>query len=91
MPRALVLCFDGTGDSFDDDCTNVVRFVEALENKRPDKQLYYYQPGIGMSQPQRAVISPVADTRGKGTYIKTDSSWSPSRQWITRKIDEGLA
>ncbi|KIO16314.1 hypothetical protein M407DRAFT_86155 [Tulasnella calospora MUT 4182] len=52
MPRALVLCFDGTGDSFDDDCTNVVRFVEALEKRRPDKQIYYYQPGIGTSQPQ---------------------------------------
>ncbi|KAG8908871.1 hypothetical protein FRC01_007236 [Tulasnella sp. 417] len=47
MPRTLVLCFDGTGDSFDDDCTNVVRFVESLEKRRPDKQLYYYQPGIG--------------------------------------------
>lgn len=47
MPRSLVLCFDGTRDSFDDDITNVVRFVEALEKKRPEEQLYYYQPGIG--------------------------------------------
>ncbi|KIO28603.1 hypothetical protein M407DRAFT_22189 [Tulasnella calospora MUT 4182] len=46
-PRTLVLCFDGTGESFDNDCTNVVRFVKALEKKRPDKQIYYYQPGIG--------------------------------------------
>ncbi|KAG8904145.1 hypothetical protein FRC01_008851 [Tulasnella sp. 417] len=50
MPRTLVLCFDGTGDSFDDDCTNVVRFVESLEKRRPDKQLYYYQPGIGIAK-----------------------------------------
>ncbi|KIO29788.1 hypothetical protein M407DRAFT_21037 [Tulasnella calospora MUT 4182] len=71
-PRALVLCFDGTGDSFDDDCTNVVRFVEALEKRRPDKQVYYYQPGIG-------------------TYLQSNSSWSSTRQWIAKKLDQGLA
>ncbi|KIO29790.1 hypothetical protein M407DRAFT_21039 [Tulasnella calospora MUT 4182] len=72
MPRTLVLCFDGTGDSFDDDCTNVVRFVEALEKRRPDKQIYYYQPGIG-------------------TYLQPNSSWSASRQWIAKKLDQGFA
>lgn len=47
--RTLVLCFDGTGSSFDDENTNVVRFFSALEKRRRDKQLCYYQPGIGES------------------------------------------
>ncbi|KAG9029486.1 hypothetical protein FS837_003540 [Tulasnella sp. UAMH 9824] len=72
MPRTLVLCFDGTGQSFDDDYTNVVRFVEALEKRRPDKQIYYYQPGIG-------------------TYLQPNSSWSGTRQWVAKKLDEAFA
>ncbi|KAG8856463.1 hypothetical protein FRB96_006429 [Tulasnella sp. 330] len=45
--RTLVLCFDGTGNSFDDENTNIVRLFSALDKTRPDKQLCYYQPGIG--------------------------------------------
>ena len=45
--RTLVLCFDGTGDRFDDSPTNVVRLFSLLDKSNPDKQLVYYQPGIG--------------------------------------------
>ncbi|KAM0748030.1 hypothetical protein T439DRAFT_328684 [Meredithblackwellia eburnea MCA 4105] len=44
--RTLVLCFDGTGDQFDADNTNVVRLFEALKKSDPT-QLIYYQSGIG--------------------------------------------
>ncbi|KAJ7360956.1 hypothetical protein DFH08DRAFT_1074064 [Mycena albidolilacea] len=44
--RTLVLCFDGTGDQFDDDNSNVVNFFTMLE-KDSSKQLVYYQAGIG--------------------------------------------
>ncbi|KAG8903116.1 hypothetical protein FRC01_009325, partial [Tulasnella sp. 417] len=46
-PRTLILCFDGTADSFDQDATNVVRLFSAFEKEQPDRQLCYYQPGIG--------------------------------------------
>ncbi|KAG8870724.1 hypothetical protein FRB97_009426, partial [Tulasnella sp. 331] len=71
-PRTLILCFDGTGNSFDDDNTNIVRLFSALDKRRPDKQLCYYQPGIG-------------------TYLTSASSWSPWRQAIAKKMDEGFA
>ncbi|RXW14426.1 hypothetical protein EST38_g11429 [Candolleomyces aberdarensis] len=45
--RTLVLCFDGTGDQFDDDNSNVVQFVSLLKNDDRYKQLVYYQTGIG--------------------------------------------
>lgn len=45
--RTLILCFDGTGNSFTRENTNVVRFFRALEKRRQDEQLCYYQPGIG--------------------------------------------
>ncbi|PWN53607.1 hypothetical protein IE53DRAFT_408545 [Violaceomyces palustris] len=46
-PRSIVLCFDGTGDSFDKDNSNIVKFFSSLKKGDPN-QLVYYQPGIGM-------------------------------------------
>ncbi|KAL1749282.1 hypothetical protein HDZ31DRAFT_59566 [Schizophyllum fasciatum] len=45
--RAIVLCFDGTGDQFDEDNSNIVSFLTLLKKDDPDKQLVYYQSGIG--------------------------------------------
>lgn len=45
--KTLVLLFDGTGNFFKKENTNIIRLFEALENDEPDKQLLYYQPGIG--------------------------------------------
>ncbi|KAF9461946.1 hypothetical protein BDZ94DRAFT_1166859 [Collybia nuda] len=45
--RTLVLCFDGTGDQFDEDNSNVVNFFSTLKKDDSKKQLVYYQSGIG--------------------------------------------
>jgi len=45
--RTLVLCFDGTGDQFDSDNSNIVEFFSLLKKDDPSKQLVYYQAGIG--------------------------------------------
>ncbi|KAF8644105.1 hypothetical protein AX16_008690 [Volvariella volvacea WC 439] len=45
--RTLVLCFDGTGDQFDADNSNIVELFGALKKDDPDKQMVYYQAGIG--------------------------------------------
>ncbi|KXN83327.1 hypothetical protein AN958_01563 [Leucoagaricus sp. SymC.cos] len=45
--RTLILCFDGTGDQFDDDNSNIVNFVSLLKKNDNTKQLVYYQAGIG--------------------------------------------
>ncbi|KAF8856071.1 hypothetical protein BDZ45DRAFT_804443 [Acephala macrosclerotiorum] len=44
--RTLVICLDGTGDSFDSDNRNVVNFVACLKKDDPN-QITYYQSGIG--------------------------------------------
>ncbi|KAL0563061.1 hypothetical protein V5O48_019016, partial [Marasmius crinis-equi] len=41
--RTLVLCFDGTGDQFDDDNSNVVNLFSTLKKDEPKLQLVYYQ------------------------------------------------
>lgn len=50
-PRTLVLCFDGTGDQFDDDNSNIVHLVSMLKKGDQDKQLVYYHPGLGTAPP----------------------------------------
>ncbi|KAL4253631.1 hypothetical protein ABKN59_003424 [Abortiporus biennis] len=45
-PRNIVLCFDGTGNKFGQENSNVVRFFRALQKDGP-RQIIYYQPGIG--------------------------------------------
>ncbi|KLO20166.1 hypothetical protein SCHPADRAFT_32706 [Schizopora paradoxa] len=45
--RTLILCFDGTGDQFDNDNSNVVQFFSLLKKGDSMQQLCYYQAGIG--------------------------------------------
>ncbi|KZP04656.1 hypothetical protein FIBSPDRAFT_923299 [Athelia psychrophila] len=45
--RNLVLCFDGTGDQFDSDNSNIVEFFSMLKREDVTQQLVYYQAGIG--------------------------------------------
>ncbi|KAI0705165.1 hypothetical protein BC835DRAFT_1314637 [Cytidiella melzeri] len=46
-PRTLVLCFDGTGDQFDADNSNVIQFFTLLQKYDHTQQMVYYQAGIG--------------------------------------------
>jgi len=45
--RTLILCFDGTGDQYDDDNSNIVNIFSMLKKDEKDLQMCYYQPGIG--------------------------------------------
>ncbi|KAJ3861402.1 hypothetical protein EV359DRAFT_84364 [Lentinula novae-zelandiae] len=45
--RTLVLCFDGTGDQFDSDNSNIVQLFSILKKDDRDTQMVYYQAGIG--------------------------------------------
>ncbi|CAK5282832.1 unnamed protein product [Mycena citricolor] len=45
--RTLVLCFDGTGDQFDSDNSNIVQLFSMLPKGDRERQMVYYQAGIG--------------------------------------------
>ncbi|KAA1467854.1 hypothetical protein DENSPDRAFT_833006 [Dentipellis sp. KUC8613] len=45
--RTLVLCFDGTGDQFDEDNSNIVQLFSMLKKDDRNQQMVYYQAGIG--------------------------------------------
>ncbi|KAF8527210.1 hypothetical protein JB92DRAFT_3087166 [Gautieria morchelliformis] len=65
--RTLVLCFDGTGDSFDADNSNVVNFFSTLKKDDRTQQMVYYQSGIGtyttpeIATPMMAKLSKTLD------------------------------
>jgi hypothetical protein len=42
-PRTLVLCFDGTSESYDPNVTNVVKLYSLLRKDKVEDQLCYYQ------------------------------------------------
>ncbi|KAF8662081.1 hypothetical protein AX16_001191 [Volvariella volvacea WC 439] len=45
--RTLILCFDGTGDQFDADNSNIVQLFSMLKKDNRSLQMVYYQAGIG--------------------------------------------
>ncbi|KAJ7729083.1 hypothetical protein DFH07DRAFT_895750 [Mycena maculata] len=65
--RTLILCFDGTGDQFDDANSNVINFFTMLKKDVKSQQLVYYQAGIGtysipeIAQPELAKLHRALD------------------------------
>ncbi|KAJ1309349.1 hypothetical protein OPQ81_006128 [Rhizoctonia solani] len=63
--RNLIVCFDGTGDQYDQDNSNIVRFVQLLKKDDKSKQMVYYQAGIGTGvgpKPGSKLLSKVSQT-----------------------------
>ncbi|KAH6909129.1 hypothetical protein BKA70DRAFT_1277545 [Coprinopsis sp. MPI-PUGE-AT-0042] len=56
--RTLVLCFDGTGDQFDLDNSNVVQLVSLLQKNEKSQQMVYYQTGVGTYTGSHKVAKP---------------------------------
>lgn len=45
--KTIILAFDGTSNKFGLRNTNVIRLFSLFEKENPQKQVLYYQPGIG--------------------------------------------
>ncbi|CAE6454862.1 unnamed protein product [Rhizoctonia solani] len=63
--RNLIVCFDGTGDQYDQDNSNIVRFVQLLKKDDRSKQMVYYQAGIGTGigpKPSGKLLSKISQT-----------------------------
>jgi len=70
--RNLILCFDGTGNTFSgsNGDTNVVKLLHKLERNTPN-QFHYYQTGIGTYDVSSATVdkAPIASLRSKIAQI----------------------
>ena len=47
MSKRIVLCFDGTDNQFGESNTNIAKLCRLLEQGEPDKQIIFYDPGVG--------------------------------------------
>src|SRR5262245_54832090 len=47
MPRNLVICSDGTGNTFRQHVSNVSRLVQAVDLSDRHEQIVFYDQGIG--------------------------------------------
>ncbi|MFC6080131.1 DUF2235 domain-containing protein [Sphaerisporangium aureirubrum] len=55
MGKNIVLCLDGTGNEVKArEATNVFKIVELLDLRDPEKQVVYYDPGVGTFTSPRA-------------------------------------
>lgn len=67
--RTLVLCFDGTGDQFDSDNSNIVQFFSMLPKADRNKQMVYYQHVLrSLHEPSLTEIN----RAGIGTYTRSE-------------------
>ncbi|KAF8330662.1 hypothetical protein F5887DRAFT_78389 [Amanita rubescens] len=59
--KMLIVCFDGTGNDFNADNSNIVQLVSMLKRDDKTKQMVYYQAGIGTYvSPSAPVFSHIA-------------------------------
>ena len=64
MWRNLVMCSDGTGNTFDSRVTNVTGLVKCLELDDPERQLVFYDQGVGTTALRGQEINRVAQAPG---------------------------
>ncbi|KIO32128.1 hypothetical protein M407DRAFT_18938 [Tulasnella calospora MUT 4182] len=60
QPRNLILCFDGAAKYSNNGNTNVIRLFQGLDKMKTDKQLCYYQPGMGTTKTLERISQPVS-------------------------------
>lgn len=86
----FVLLFDGTGNFFREETTNIIRLFEAPENDDAEKQLLYYQPGVGKWLLSRIVhyLNLIYDT---GTYVSPSTLWASTFCSIAKWTDKAVA
>ena len=49
VTRNIIICSDGTGNTFNDRVTNVTHLIRSLELDHPDQQVAMYDQGVGTS------------------------------------------
>ncbi|KAF5376139.1 hypothetical protein D9615_007706 [Tricholomella constricta] len=90
-PRNIILCFDGTGNKFGEN-SNVVRFFHSLIKDDHDRQLVYYQPGIGTYNKRQFITrsaSWLASVFDQGVALHIDDHVKEGYQYVMRNYRKG--
>ncbi|KPM35161.1 hypothetical protein AK830_g11416 [Neonectria ditissima] len=98
-PKKLVLCFDGTGNTFSGSNadTNVVKLLNKLDRNNPN-QYHYYQTGIGTYDPNETSVnkswfgemrSSISQTLDQGIGTTFDAHVIGGYRFLMRYYDSG--
>lgn len=84
IEKNLVVCADGTGNSFDTNVSNVVRLVRCLDLDRSTTQIVFYDQGVGTRQASvNAAYAFKNAARRPGLVILDEPTNVP---WLARPI-----
>jgi uncharacterized protein (DUF2235 family) len=91
MGRTIVMCSDGTGNTFDARITNVSRMVRFLDAGDASRQLVRYDPGVGTvtARTENVRAEGTADGDALGILPAADRSQRGPVAWLDRM--RGLA
>jgi uncharacterized protein (DUF2235 family) len=63
MPQRIVMCSDGTGNSFSDQVSNVARVITLIDLSEPARQIAFYDQGIGTNPRHVEAVKDYTDTQ----------------------------
>jgi uncharacterized protein (DUF2235 family) len=76
MPRKIVICSDGTGNTFDKGVSNVTRLIRMLDLDNSQEQIVIYDQGIGANRKRLGSIKEYRRIISDQTsLIVLDKSW----------------
>jgi uncharacterized protein (DUF2235 family) len=88
MGKNIVICSDGTGNTFDGRTTNVTRLVRHLALNRPDRQVVRYDQGVGTTECREEEVAALLEALGDGGALRilsTPVAWKvPLIGWVDR-------
>ena len=70
MGKNIVICSDGTGNTFDGRITNVTRLVRHLALDRPDRQVVRYDQGVGTVERREEEVAALLGALGDGGTLR---------------------
>jgi len=86
--KNIVICSDGTGNTFDGRITNVTRLVRHLALDRPDRQVVRYDQGVGTVERREEEVAALLATLGGGGALRILSTpaarKAPLIGWVDR-------
>jgi uncharacterized protein (DUF2235 family) len=85
MAQRIVVCSDGTGNSFSEQVSNVARLITLLDLSRPATQVAFYDQGIGTDPRHASAVKSYQDAQPEERRALTvldppyHAWWVPSR------------
>jgi len=88
MGKNIVICSDGTGNTFEDRITNVTRLVQHLDLDHPDQQVVCYDQGVGTAALRKEAVTRITASPEHGTALcilpGPAAERFPPSAWVSR-------